>query len=264
MPSSPVRAQTARTRDDLSLFRRYRRTRDPRQREQLIERFLPLARTVAQRFSGRADDFDDLLQVASLGLIKAVDRFDPEQGSAFSTFAVPTVAGEIKRYLRDRTWAVRPPRDLLEVALRVKAADDHLTEANRRRPTVAEIAAHLGDVDEEGVLEARYAHLAQRATSLEVPVGHDAEPDTLGDRIGRDEPGFVLAEHRTLLDQLLRGVGERERAILNMRFVEDRTQAEIGAELGVSQMQVSRLLRGAIGRLQIVAEGAPQRDAQAA
>jgi RNA polymerase sigma-B factor len=241
---SPSRAQ-----EDRALFERYLDRRDPTDREALVERFLPLARQLARRYQRPEEPFDDLLQVASLGLVKAIDRFDLEREVAFSSYAVPTILGEIKRYFRDRTWSVRVPRDLQELALKVDRAVAQLSLDLRRSPSVAEIAAAVESTPEE-VLEALEASGAYRATSLESPRGSDDEAgDTLGDTVGTEEHGFARAEERATLAQLLRAVTPREREVLRLRFEEDLTQAEIGDRIGVSQMHVSRLIRQAISRL---------------
>lgn len=236
--------------DEGALFRRYRETRDAAVREQLIERFLPLARSIALRFSSRRDTLEDLLQVATIGLINAVDRFDPARGVAFSTYAVPTISGEIKRYFRDRTWSVRPPRALQELALRVDAAVAELTE-DMRAPTVAELAARL-DEPQEHVLEALHAHHARYAVSMQAQLGSDDDGATrLEDRLGLDDEGFGVAEERVVLERLLRLVTERDRRVLRMHFELDMTQREIGDILGVSQMQVSRIIRHALQRMRL-------------
>jgi RNA polymerase sigma-B factor len=190
-----------------------------------------------------------------MGLIKAIDRFDPEREIAFSSYAVPTILGEIKRHFRDRTWAVRVPRDLQELTLKVDKAVGKLSEDLRRQPSVADIAEAVG-ADEEDVLEAMQAGGAYRAISFEAPRGGDGEEDatTLADSIGVDEDGFDRAEERATLARLLASVTPREREVLRMRFEEDMTQAEIGAVIGVSQMQVSRVIRQALGRLRAAAE----------
>jgi RNA polymerase sigma-B factor len=246
-----------RNRADNALFERYLVQGDSRAREQLVERFMPLARQLARRYHRGEEPFDDLLQVASLGLLKAIDRFDLERGIAFSSYAVPTILGEIKRHFRDRTWAVRVPRDLQELVLRVDGAVSDLGRELHRAPTVPELAERL-QASEEDVLEALQAGGAYRATSLETPRG-DEEGDTLADSIGSDEDGFAQAEHRATLDRLLTAVGPREREVLRLRFVEDLTQAEIGERIGVSQMQVSRLIRQAVARLRVVAEAAERK-----
>ena len=196
--------RSTRADDDRVLFERYLDGRDPVDREILVERFLPLARQLARRYQRPEEPFEDLFQVACLGLVKAIDRFDLTRDVAFSSYAVPTILGEIKRYFRDRTWSVRVPRDLQELALRVDRKVGELSTDLRRAPTVAEIAEAVG-VDEEDVLEALEASAAYRATSLSTPRGNeDEQGDTLGDTVGTSEDGFGLAEDRATLDQLLR------------------------------------------------------------
>jgi RNA polymerase sigma-B factor len=248
----PGRA-SSRAQEDRALFERYLDRRDPVDREALVERFLPLARQLARRYQRPEEPFDDLLQVASLGLVKAIDRFDLEREVAFSSYAVPTILGEIKRYFRDRTWSVRVPRDLQELALKVDRAVAQLSVDLHRQPSVQEIARAV-EAPQEDVLEALEASGAYRATSLESPRGADDDAgDTLGDTVGTDERGFALAEDRATLASLLRAVTPREREVLRLRFEEDLTQAEIGERIGVSQMQVSRIIRQSLGRLRTVA-----------
>jgi RNA polymerase sigma-B factor len=242
-----------RTREDRDLFVRYGEG-DRLAREQLVERFLPLARQLARRYQRAGEPLDDLLQVASMGLIKAIDRFDPEREIAFSSYAVPTILGEIKRHFRDRTWAVRVPRDLQELTLRVDKAVGKLSEEHHRQPSVADIGAEVG-ADEEQVLEALQAGGAYRAMSFDAPRGAGSEDEvaTLADTVGIDEDGFHRAEERATLEHLLSTITPRERDVLRMRFEEDMTQAEIGAVIGVSQMQVSRVIRQALTRLRAAA-----------
>ena len=256
-PPSARGSGAERTREDRELFVRYHRDGDGRARDQLVERFLPLARQLARRYQRAGEPLDDLLQVASLGLIKAIDRFDPEREIAFSSYAVPTILGELKRYFRDRTWAVRVPRDLQELTLKVDRAVGRLSEDLRRQPSVAEIATAVG-TDEEDVLEALQAGGAYRAVSFDAPrAGNDEDVATLGDSVGVDEHGFERAEERATLQQLMSTVTPREREVLRMRFEQDMTQAEIGDVIGVSQMQVSRVIRQAISRLRAAADAAP-------
>jgi RNA polymerase sigma-B factor len=244
-PAPPVN----RAAEDRALFARYLDKRDPVDREMLIERFLPLARQLARRYQRPEEPFDDLFQVACLGLVKAIDRFDLGREVAFSSYAVPTILGEIKRYFRDRTWSVRVPRDLQELALKVDRAVADLSLVLHRQPTVPEIAEKVR-AEEEDVLEALEASGAYRATSLEAPRGGEEEAgDTLGDTLGTEEEGFVLAEHRATIAHLMRSLNQREREVLRMRFEEDLTQAEIGERIGVSQMQVSRIIRQSLARL---------------
>jgi RNA polymerase sigma-B factor len=245
------RREDRRTRSsyERELLVRYQRTRDPALREQLITRFLPLARAIAQRFAADAATREDLDQVAAIGLINALDRFDASRGAAFTTFAVPTIAGEVKRYLRDRTWSVRPPRGLQDLALRVAAARTELTEKLHRSPTATELGALIG-VPADDVLEAIHAHQARSAASLQAPSSPSgADVGRLEETLGREEEAYEAAERRVLVDGLLRNVCLRDRRVLRMCFELDMTQTEIASVVGVSQMQVSRILRKALRRL---------------
>lgn len=227
---------------------------DGHARELLIERYLPLARRLARRYQRSEEPLDDLVQVASLGLVKAVDRYDATREVAFSSFAVPTILGELRRHFRDRTWSVRVPRELQELAWRVDKTVASLSTATGRPPTVAEIAQAM-DVSEEQVLDAMQAAAAYRIGSLDAPRAGASSDDaagagaTLADSIGAEESGFARAEERATLEPVLAEITERERLVLRLRFGEDLTQAEIGERIGVSQMQVSRLIRQAISRL---------------
>jgi RNA polymerase sigma-B factor len=230
------------------LFARYRTHGDLAARDELVNRFLPLATGLARRYHHGAEPLDDLVQVASLGLLKAIDRFDPERGTAFSSFAVPTIAGELKRYFRDKGWALRVPRDLQELAQRVGRTTDRLVHELGRTPTVAEIAGAL-EITPEQVLEAREAATAYRAESLDHAFGDDGDATRVVDTLGADEPGYLQAEQSATLDAMMRVLSDRECEILRLRFVEDLTQSEIGLRLGLSQMHISRLLRQAVARL---------------
>jgi RNA polymerase sigma-B factor len=243
------------------LFTRFAAEPSPELRAALVERYLPLARQLARRYQRHDEPLDDLVQVASLGLVKAIDRFDPTREVAFSSFAVPTILGEIKRHFRDRTWAVRVPRDLQELALRAERVVGDLTRDLRRQPSIAEVGERLG-VNEEQVLEALEAAGAYHATSLETPRGSEAEGgETLADTVGGDEDGYERAEDRATIAQLMRTITPREREVLRLRFEQDLTQAEIGEIIGVSQMQVSRLIRQAVARLRLAARSAPAEGA---
>jgi RNA polymerase sigma-B factor len=243
----------SRVAEDRALFARYLDQRDPVDREMLVERFLPLARQLAHRYQRPEEPFDDLFQVACLGLVNAIDRFDLEREVAFSSYAVPTILGEIKRYFRDRTWSVHVPRDLQDLALKVDRVVSELDLERHRKPTVAEIAERIG-ADEEDVLEALEATGAYRATSLQAPWGaEDSGEDTLGDCLGIEERGFAAAEDRATIERLMRSITPREREVLRLRFSADLTQAEIGERVGVSQMQVSRILRQSVSRLRAYA-----------
>jgi len=227
------------------------RAGDERAREQLIERYLPLARRLARRYQRSEEPLEDLVQVASLGLLKAVDRYDTTRDTAFSSFAVPTVLGELRRHFRDRTWSVRVPRELKELALRVDKAVASLSSQAGRAPTVGEIATAV-DVSEEQVLDALQAAVAYRAGSLDAPrsgTSEESQGESVADAIGTEEGGFERAEERATLGGMLVHITERERLVLTLRFGEDLTQAEIGERIGVSQMQVSRLIRQALARL---------------
>ena len=229
----------ARVRIDRLLFARFR-AGEPRARDALAERFLPLARSLARRYSGAGEPLDDLIQVASLGLLKAIDRYDPTRGCTFSTYAVPTIVGELKRYFRDRTWAVRPPRAVQELALRIERARTQLDGA----PPVAELAAATGN-DEQQVLQALQAQRGRGALSLDVPRSDDRTRPALAELIASDDE-LARAEARVLLDRACVGLSARAREILRLRFVEDMTQQQIGDLFGVSQMQISRIIRQTI------------------
>ena len=251
MPKTYEAQDVSRTRHDRWLLERMANG-DPHAREALAERFLPLAHKLARRYSGGRDTYDDVFQVACLGLLKAIDGFDVGRDVAFSSYAVPTIVGELKRYFRDRTWTVRPPRDLLERALRIERASERLSERLHHAPTVAQLAEQL-DLSCEEVLEGLEAARAQHGASLDAPIDHGDEARSLGDRFGEMDSGFDRADERVLAEQLSRGLSPRDREILRLRFEEDLTQAEIGLVLGVSQMQVSRLIRSALERLRAVA-----------
>ncbi len=237
---------------DAELFGRAHRDGDVRAREQLIERYLPLARRLARRYQRAEEPLEDLVQVASLGLVKAVDRFDPARRVAFSSFAVPTILGELKRHFRDRTWSVRVPRDLQELVLRVDQAVLRLSVGRRRAPSVSEIARAV-DASEEQVLDALEAAAAYRAVSLDATRSAqvDEPGESIADTLGEDDGGYRRAEERATLEPLLAGISPRERTVLELRFGEDLTQVEIGQRIGVSQMQVSRLIRQALGHLRV-------------
>jgi RNA polymerase sigma-B factor len=253
---------TARSRGDALLFAR-RASGDPGAREALIERFLPLARAVARRYEHSGEPLDDLVQIASLALVKAVDRYDPARGCAFSSYAVPTIVGELKRHFRDRGWTVRPPRDLQELTLDVERAAGVLWQQHDRAPTIAQLAAAVGR-DEEQVLEALHARAGRNALSLQAPAGGGDKQATLEDRMGTIDTDFDRAESRAVLDPLLAMISPRSREVLRLRFEEDMTQAEIGSLLGVGQMQVSRILRAALEQLRHIVEQQERQSDRAA
>jgi RNA polymerase sigma-B factor len=249
--------RAARSREDRRLLERYHHDGDIAAREALVERFLPLARQLARRYQRGGEPLDDLIQVASLGLLKAIDRFEPDRPTAFSSFAVPTILGELKRHFRDRGWSVRVPRDLQEMSVRVEKVADTMARRLGRAPTPAEIAEEVGTTTER-VLEAREAAGAYRAVSLDRPRDDADEGEGMAEVFGIEDPGFGLAEDAATVERLMTVLGDREREVLRLRFVEDLTQSEIGARVGVSQMHVSRLIRQAIARLRAAAE--EQRD----
>ena len=219
---------------------------DPEARDALARRFLPLAEHLARRFGGRGQAHDDLVQVASLGLLHALDRFDPERGVQFATFATATIVGELKRHFRDRGWGVRVPRSLQEATMQVNRVTGELWQTLGRAPTVADIAAETGLADEQ-VLEALEASHAYANASLDAPVGESGA--AAGDLIGDDDPRFNVSEEWLAMTPALRALSPRERRILYLRFFEDKTQTEIAEDVGVSQMHVSRLLSQSLEQL---------------
>lgn len=227
--------------DSLALFRELAAHGDPALRSRIVEMHLALARYLARRFADRGESYDDLVQVASVALVHAVDRFDPTFGVAFSTFATRTIVGELKRYFRDRAWAVRAPRRLQERSVALNAAVPSLSQELGRSPTIAELADHLG-LSEEEVLQALEAGQAFRAVSLDVTPA-DGGSETLGDQLcDHDRNPLDDVEQRAALLPLLRQLPPRERRIVTLRFVHGMTQAQIAAHVGISQMHVSRLL----------------------
>jgi RNA polymerase sigma-B factor len=236
---------------DQELLIRYHRDGDLEAREELILRFLPLARQLAARYRGAGEAHEDLVQVACLGLLKAVDRFEPERGSTFTKYAVPTMLGELKRHFRDKGWAVHVPRATQELVLRVSDALGALPAKLGRSPTPRDVAAAL-DVSVEEVLEAMEAATAYEATSLDAPrsaTGDDEVGWTLADAVADEDHGYELVEIGEALRGTIHALPARERQILRLRFEQDMTQAEIAERVGVSQMHVSRLLRRSLDRL---------------
>ena len=218
-------------------------------RRELIERYMPLARSLALRYRRASEPLDDLIQVASIGLVKAVDRWDPERGLAFSSYAVPTILGELRRYFRDSTWDVRPARDVQELCLAVEEARDELWLELGRSPTVRDLAERVGRAPEE-VMEALQASDGRSLRSLDAPV-HEEEGGSAsaGDLIGSADPEYERVEAGATLEQLTSILDDRAREILRLRFEEDMLQSEIAARVGCSQMHVSRILRSSLERL---------------
>lgn len=228
-------------------FAEYRRTRDRTLRDELIMEHVGLARALAHRYANRGEAVEDLQQVAMVGLLKSVERFEPERGLAFSTFATPTITGEIKRHFRDRAWAIRVPRSLQELGQRVTRATAEMTGTLGRSPTVDEIAEAVG-ADVESVLEALEANRSYSAESLDAERG-DGLATGYDVSLSTTEPGYEAIEHRALVTDLLGRLPEREQTIVRLRFEEGLTQSQIAARMGISQMHVSRLLAGALATM---------------
>jgi RNA polymerase sigma-B factor len=237
---------------EAALLDRYASTRSPEVRDELVRRFMPLARSLALRYRRQTESLDDLIQVANLGLVKAIDGFDPERGRPFSAYAVPTILGELRRHFRDHVWNVRLPRGLGELAMRIDEAVSELTEALGRHPTPAQIAERLG-VAVEDVLEGLEATHARRTLSLDAPRLSDEQSTPTIETIGSQELGFERVESGFACAEA--ELTEREWRVLRLRFSESLTQSEIGRELGVSQMQISRISRRALWKLLAAVRG---------
>jgi RNA polymerase sigma-B factor len=242
-------SQTGRARETWLLIR-YHRHGDVAARDEIAERFLPFARDLALRYAYTDEPVDDLFQVASLGLLKAIDRFDPDRGAKFTSFAAPTILGELKRHFRDKGWALHVPRDLQERTLAVSRATEALSKELGRSPKPREVAQELG-CPVEAVLEAQQVASSYEASSLDAPVGHeDDQGASLVELMGRDDIAFELVEERDAIANGWQALPEMERRVLELRFVHDLTQREIGERIGYSQMHVSRVLRRALNRLE--------------
>jgi RNA polymerase sigma-B factor len=231
------------------LFRRYKEEGDEEAREQLIESHLNLVRFLASKFKNRGEPLEDLVQVGSLGLIKAIDRFDPDRGLEFTTFATPTIMGEIKRHFRDKGWSVRVPRRLQELSAKVNQVTDELTSELNRAPTVEEIAARL-DTSVDEVLEAMESSSAYSSVPLEGGTTDDEDAPGIIDRFATEDEDLVSSDDRMVIEETIAGFSPREQDAIRMRFVEGLTQVVIADKLGISQVQVSRLLRRALKRVQ--------------
>jgi RNA polymerase sigma-B factor len=247
-----VSGATGPSRPEKEIAELFGRLPDPAAREELAKEFLPLAEYFARRFAGRGEPVDDLTQTASLGLLNAIDRFDPERGVPFSTYAAATIVGELKRHFRDRGWALRVPRNVQETAILVNRTVSTMWQDLGRAPTVAEIAS-AADIGEDDVLQALDALQAYTTDSLDAPTG-DAT-STAAESIGSEDRSFEVSEEWLSLAPALRDLPERERTILYLRFFEGRTQTEIADELGISQMHVSRLVSQSLEKLREKAGG---------
>ncbi|MFO7572760.1 MAG: SigB/SigF/SigG family RNA polymerase sigma factor [Gaiellaceae bacterium] len=237
-----------------ALLAAYHRDGDSEARDRALVELMPLVRALAMRYAGRGEPLEDLIQVGSIGLIKAVDRFDVDRGVAFSSYAVPTIVGEIRRHFRDKTWAMHVPRRLKELSVRLSRVLDELTTELGRSPTITELAEATG-ADEEEVIDALDSAHAYSTRSLDAPLG-DAGDESLAEHLGNEDPGFEEVEDEALVAAGLDALDERERRIVELRFHEELTQSQIAAEIGISQMHVSRLLRHSLaimrGRLEEV------------
>jgi RNA polymerase sigma-B factor len=236
------------------------RAGDESARDRLVEQYMPLVRKIASRYAGRGEPIEDLVQVGAIGLVLSIDRFDVDRGVKFSTYAVPTIVGEIQRHFRDRAWALHVPRRMKELSLKVARTVESQTADLGRSPTIAELAADTG-LDEEEVVEALETYHAYSTRSFSQPLGLGESDDgtgTVEDLFGGPEPGYEDVEAGALLETGLQALDERERAIVELRFFEGLTQSEIAARIGISQMHVSRLLRRSLavmrGRLESATE----------
>lgn len=232
------------------LFRRYKQEGDEEAREQLIVSHLNLVRYIAAKFKNRGEPLDDLIQVGTIGLIKAIDRFDPDRGLEFTTYATPTIMGEIKRHFRDKGWTIRVPRRLQELSAKVNQATDELTVSLQRSPSVDEIAAHLGTTPDE-VLEAMESSSAYSSVPLEgTGSGDEDDAPAVIDRYASVDGDLAASDDRMVLEEAISEFPEADQQAIRMRYMEGMTQVEIAKRLGISQVQVSRMLRRALRRIQ--------------
>jgi len=242
--------------DPAELFARWQRDGDSTAREALLQRFMPLARSLARRYDRSSEPYEDLLQVAALGLLKAMDRFDPSRGPSFASFAIPTILGEMRRYFRDSGWSLHVPRGDKERALKVRDAQEAFANEHGHAPTVNQLAQYL-ELESEQVIDALLAIQAYESLSLDAPrPGADEEAITYGDSVGREDERYELIELDATVVAVLDQIPARERQILRMRFVDGLTQTQIAGRVGVSQMQVSRLLRRSLDQLRELTQDA--------
>lgn len=247
----PIPSRTCAGLTDEALFVAYRDTRDMASRNVLVARFMPLARKLAQRYAHSSEPLDDLLQVASLGLLYAIERFEPTRGTKFTSFATPTILGELKRYFRDKGWSIRVPRDIQERVLAVSVHTDRLSARLGRAPDVIELAAAVGCTLEE-VVEALDASHNYHPASLDAPAAQgDEEHYALGDTLGRDDDGFELADERAEIANRWASLSEVQRCVLRLRLTSELTQRQIADQIGCSQMHVSRLIRRSLTQLDL-------------
>jgi RNA polymerase sigma-B factor len=238
------------------LLAAYAADRDTVDRDEIVREYLPLVRALARRYAGRNEQLEDLVQVGCIGLVKALDRYDPERGR-FSTYAVPTIVGEIKRHFRDRTWTIAVPRPIKDLSLSVSKQLDALSSELGRSPTVSELAQAV-DAEEEDVLEAMLASRAQSADSLSALSSDEADPDLIA-ALGHNDAGFRTVEDRALLARGIQALEPRERRIVELRFFDELSQAQIAERIGISQMHVSRLLRASLEKMRTsIGEAEPE------
>jgi len=237
----------------------YHREGDRDARERALVELMPLVRALASRYAGRGEPLEDLVQVGALGLVKAVDRFDVDRGVEFSSYAVPTIVGEIRRHFRDKAWAMHVPRRLKELSVRLSRVLDELTTELGRSPTIAELAEATG-AEEEEVIDALDSAQAYSTRSLHAPFDEGGD-ESLADKLGTVEPGYEEVEDGSLVASGLDALDERERRIVELRFFEEMTQSQIAAEIGISQMHVSRLLRHALAVMRGRIDEVSARDA---
>jgi RNA polymerase sigma-B factor len=253
-PRTTPQDRARRQRDDQKLMRRHQ-SGDARARDELIERYMPLARSLALRYRRASEPLDDLVQVAAVGLVKAVDRWDADRGLAFSSYAVPTILGELRRYFRDSTWDVRPARDLQELCLAVEEAREELWGELGRSPTVGDLAERL-DRSPEEIVEALQATEGRSVRSLDAPVHEeDGDSASAGELLGSEDAEFDRVEAGITVERLTGILDERAREILRLRFHEDLLQSEIAERVGCSQMHVSRIIRASLERLYAYGNG---------
>ncbi|HEX5610793.1 MAG TPA: SigB/SigF/SigG family RNA polymerase sigma factor [Solirubrobacterales bacterium] len=247
--------------NERELWKRLREHDDPTAREELVRRYMPFAKNLALRYRGASESFDDLLQVANLGLVNAIDRFEPSRGTPFAAFASPTILGELKRHFRDRVWTVRVPRGLHDRMAEVEKATSALTVELQRSPSVGEIAAKL-EMDPTDVLEVLEANHNRRPLSLDRPVGGEEDESPASEWVGDEDENYELIDDKLALEGVLPHLDERERLILRLRFVEDMTQSQIAEQIGHSQMHVSRILRRTLERIreEVAEQGAAAED----
>jgi RNA polymerase sigma-B factor len=246
---SAITSESSSTVSERELWRRFGTHRDQAARTELIELYMPLARRMASRYAGVSEPYDDLLQVASLGLLNAVDRFDTSRGTPFAGFAKPTILGELKRHFRDKVWTVRVPRSIHDRIAEVEKATEKLTLEKGRPPSVEELAEEAG-IDSADVLDVLEAKHNRKPLSLDAPPnGEDLEESSGAEWVGRPDGNFDLVEDRIAMEAVLPVLGRREREVLRLRFAEELPQTEIALRIGCSQMHVSRLLRRSLDKL---------------